>query len=406
VTLGFLVFRRGFLKVLGTLIQTALERGHEAVLLWDPVEAKPGEQVSEAELAVWPRARVVVWDRRTPLPPVLAAAGVRALIAPSLHSVLRSFGRDGDCPALRAAGVRLYSVDYVLDTITNDPAGYRVVDVTFYASQWQRELHWRVKADGFAAIGDRALLDRRSAVVGSTMFDQLALVDRAAVRKRYGLDGRRVVLFLSLKMAVPDQWRRLVWGRGPRVLRAARALAAGRAAWVPDILKSHGYRDLLESVRRLCDRSDAVLIVKSREKNHDPPFVRRLADVFLVDETVYPYTSMELMAVADLCVHFQSAGVLEAAFAGVPSLSVAVSQEHLRAYPTYHEFYVVQPETLQNFQGVVWSATPREAIARLDAAALDDFRVDAARRRAYVAQFVGFDDTRSSERALDVIEAD
>ena len=159
-------------------------------------------------------------------------------------------------------------------------------------------------------------------------------------------------------------------------------------------------------MRRLCDRSDAVLIVKSREKNNDPVFVRRLADVFLVDETVYPYTSMELMAVTDLCVHFQSAGVLEAAFAGVPSLSVAVSQEHLRAYPTYSEFYVVQPETLQNFQGVGWSATPREAIARLDAASLEDFRVDAARRRAYVAQFVGFDDTRSSARALDVIEAD
>jgi hypothetical protein len=238
------------------------------------------------------------------------------------------------------------------------------------------------------------------------MFDQLALVDRAAVRKRYGLDGRRVVLFLSLKMAVPDQWRRLVWGHAPRVLRAARALTVGRAAWVPEILRSHGYRDLLESVRRFCDRNDAVLIVKSREKNDDPGFVRRLADVFLVDEAVYPYTSMELMAVTDLCVHFQSAGVLEAAFAGVPSLSVAVSQEHLRAYPTYTEFYVTHPDTLQNFAGVVWSATPREAIARLDAGSLDDYRVDAARRRAYVAQFVGFDDTRSSERALDVIERD
>jgi hypothetical protein len=103
-------------------------------------------------------------------------------------------------------------------------------------------------------------------------------------------------------------------------------------------------------------------------------------------------------------VHFQSAGVLEAAFAGVPSLSVHVSQEHLKGYPTYAEFYGAQPDTLQNFAGVVWSATPAEAVTRLDGATLADFRVDAERRRAYVAQFVGFDDTQSSDRALDVIE--
>jgi Protein of unknown function DUF115 len=49
--------------------------------------------------------------------------------------------------------------------------------------------------------------------------------------------------------------------------------------------------------------------------------------------------------------------------------------------------------------------TPAEAIARLGTAGLADFRVDAERRRAYVDQFVGFDDPRSSARALDVIEA-
>jgi hypothetical protein len=96
--------------------------------------------------------------------------------------------------------------------------------------------------------------------------------------------------------------------------------------------------------------------------------------------------------------------VLEAVFAGVPSLSVHVSQEHLKSYPTYAEFYGAQPDTLQNFAGVVWSATPAEAITRLDGATLADFRVNAERRRAYVAQFVGFDDTRSSDRVLDVIE--
>jgi hypothetical protein len=103
----------------------------------------------------------------------------------------------------------------------------------------------------------------------------------------------------------------------------------------------------------------------AERQNGDPAFLQRVADVVL-GVSVYPYTSMELMAVADLCVHFQSAAVLEAAFAGVPSLSVGISQEHRKGYPTYAEFYGAQPDTLQNFPGVVWSATPAEAIARLD----------------------------------------
>jgi hypothetical protein len=406
MTVGFLALRKGFLKVMGALVQAALDRGHDVVLLWDPVEPKPGERLARAELGAWRGARIVEYDRHTALLPVLRAAGVRALVGPRTWEVLRAFGRDAEIGALTEAGIRLYSVDYGLDTITSDPAGYRAVDVTFYASAWQRELHWRVKAGGFAAVGDRAALQARSAVVGSTMLDQLAVVDRSAVRKRYGLDDRPIVLLLTLKMQVPDPWRRLVWGESPRAWRAAKALMTGHAGLVPAIVRSRGYRELVAAIRRLCDRSGAALVVKSREKNGDPAFLRGVADAFVSsDEAVYPYTSMELMAIADLCIHFQSAGVLEAAFARVPSLSVRISQEHLKAYATYGEFYGAEPETLQNFSGVVWSATPDELIARLATASLADFQVDAERRRAYVAQFLGFDDTRSSDRALDVIEA-
>lgn len=404
MTLAFLVYRRGYLKVMGALIQAAVDRGHDVVFIWDPVEAKPGEQVDRAQLAAWPAARVVTWDRRTSLRRALAVVGVRALAGVSLYSALRAIGHEAECAALRADGVRLYSVDYGLDTITSDPAGYRAVDVTFYATAWQRELHWRVKAAGFREVGDRGVLEARSAVVGSTMLDQLAAVDRAAVRKRHGLDDRPVVLFLTLKMKVPDASRSLVWGNGPRALRAARALATGHSGLVPEIVRGAGYRDLVDAVTGFCARNGAALVAKSREKNGDPPFLARRAAVFVLDEEVYPYTSMQLMAVADLCIHFQSAGVLEAAHAGVPSLSVKVSQEHLRAYPTHEEFYAARPDTLQNFPGVVWSVTPAEIVARLQRDSLGDLRVDPDRRRTYVERFVGFGDNHASQRALDVIE--
>ena len=405
MNLGFLVARKGYLKVLGSVVQAALERDHRVTLLWDPLETKPGERIAVEDLAIWPAAQVVRWDRHTPLLAALQQAGVTALIGTRLFYILAAHGHEAELATLAPAGIRLFSMDYVFDTITLDPAAYRRVDTTFYLSEYQRDLHWRVKAREFAQLGDAATWRRRSAVCGSTMMDQLARVDPAEVRRRYGFSPRRpVVVFMSLKMAVPETWRRAVWGAEPRLIRIARALRAGHPEWIPTILRTHGYRALVQSVRRFCRRHDAHLVVKSREKNDDPRFLRAIADVSLFDERVYPYTSMELRAIASLCIHFQSGAALEAAFAGVPSLSIAVPQSHLKSYATFDEVYSARPDTMQNFPGVVWTVPGEEAAARVDAATLADFAIDPAARSRYVARFLGFDDARSSGRVLDEIE--
>jgi len=181
-------------------------------------------------------------------------------------------------------------------------------------------------------------------------------------------------------------------------------MLAGHPEWIPEILRRHGYRSLVESVRRFCQRSGAALIVKSKEKNDDPPFLRELADVWLYDEQVYPYTSMELLGLASLCIHFQSGCALEAAFAGVPSLSVTVPQSHLAGHATYEEVYSARPGTIQNFPGVVWSIPAAHMSDHLDGADLGTFRLDPEARRRYVETFLGFDDTASSGRVLDHIE--
>ena len=404
LTIGFIASRKGFLKVMGSLVDLALTRGHRAVLFWNPDEPKPGESVREVDLGAWPGAVRALYRPGGALLPLVREHGVTTVVGPSLHYLLGAFGLEAEAAEMRRAGIRLHSIDYLLETVTSHPAGYRLLDTTFYASAYQRDLHRRLLSREFAALGG-VDLEARSAVCGSTMRDQLALVDPAAVRKRYGLEpDRPVVLLMSLKMAVPDPWRKRVWGRGPRWIRAGVAYAAGHGALVGDILRTPSYRDLTTSLRGFTDRSGAVLVVKSREKNQDPRFLRDEADVFVFDETLFPYTSIELMAIADLCVHFQSGAVLEAAFAGVPSLSIKVSQRHLKEYASLDELYGGHPEGLQNFAGVVWSVDAGEAVTLVGRSRLGDFRIDPDARGRYVEKFLGFDDPRSSERVLDVIE--
>lgn len=405
----FLASRKGYFKVMGSLIQAAVDHGHAVVLVRDPKQRKKGEATTEDDFKHWPAARVIDHEWGSPLLPILKGERAEALIAPSLHMLLKAMNVEGEVQEMREAGINLYSVDYVFETVTSDPEGYRVVDVTFYQSDFQRRLHWQERKADFATLGPEVDLQTRSAVCGSTMMDQLALVtDRASVRRKYGLPpDKPVVLFMSLKMAVPEPWRQLVWGRGWWRWRAARAGRQGRPAWADEIKsqKGQGYLLLVESIRRFCRQNDALLVVKSRTKNADPPFLARLADVFVEkDEDVFPYNSMELMAVADLCVHFQSGAVLEAAFCGVPSLSIKVPPPYERDLPAYQETWGAEPGSLQNFEGVVWSVDARKAADFLRERKLGDFRVDREARRAYVEKYLGFDDTRSSQRVLDVIE--
>lgn len=406
--IAFLASRKGYLKVMGSLIQASLDRGHQVLLVRDPGERKPGETVTAEDLQHWPRAEVVTHRRGEPLVPRLPRAGAQALVGPSLHFVLGGMGLGPEMATLRAAGVRLYSVDYVLDALNSEPEAYRVVDRTFYTSDHQRRLHWTILAERFDRVRQDVDLTARSAVSGSTMLDQLALVDRAAVRRRLGIaPDRPVVLLMSLKMAVPEPWRRYVWGGGPALARAIVAAARGQARLIPEIRRGNGYRELARAVRGFCRRTGAVFVVKSREKNRDPRFLRRLADVFVErDDDVFPYTSIQLMAVADLCIHFQSGAVLEAAMAGVPSASIVVPQSHLHEYPGYREIFGTTEGSLQNFPGLVWSVPHDRAAALLEGRTLADFKPDPSARRAYVERYLGFDDLGSSRRVLDVIEAD
>lgn len=406
--IAFLASRKGYLKVMGSLIQASLDRGHEAILLADPGERKPGETTTPEDLGRWPGARVLLYHRGSPLAPLLGRGGVTALVGPSLHFVLASMRLEPETPALRAAGVRLYSVDYILDTLNSQPEAYRVIDRTFYTSEYQRRLHWTILKERFDRVQQDVDVAARSSVCGSTMLDQLDLVDGAAVRRRLGLaPDVPVVLFMSLKMAVPEPWRRHVWGGGPALARAVMAVVRGHAGLVPDIWRGNGYRELARAVQTFCRRSGAVLVVKSREKNRDPRFLRSMADVFVErDDDVFPYTSIQLMAVADLCIHFQSGAVLEAAAAGVPSISITVPQSHLHEYPAFPEIFGVTAGSLQNFPGIVWSTPHDGAVGLLESRSLADFKPDPAARRAYVERYLGFDDRQSSRRVLEVIEAD
>ncbi len=404
--IGFPVFRLGFLKGLGSLITLSLERGHEVVLFVDPnANTKTGEHISPEDLlAIWPAARVHVVDFTSKCRQLREIAEDVIIGLDLIDPGHQKFAFD----EARAHGTRLFSVSYLYETAIRNPVYMPSLDRVFYLSDHQRLLHASLFPEVFNCLTPD-WMDRYTAISGCTCSDQLAAVAPLSVRKKYNIpENVPVVLLMSLKMAVPDPWRQVVWNDGGRLRRTIHAVLQRRWDFFKDIWCSQSYRDICQEIHAFCRRHGAVLIVKSRPKNCDPEWLKELADIYVrQDEAEYPYTSMRLLAISNLCVHFESATVQEAAFASVPSLSIVVSQEHLYTHNAKYSEQLRSKEvgTMFNYPGVVYSVDFQKVSSLLRRLTLSDFRIDRVARGRYVTTFMGFDDALSSKRILDAVEA-
>ena len=240
--------------------------------------------------------------------------------------------------------------------------------------------------------------------------DAVRRIDPEEVRRRLGLPrDRPIVLYLSFPLASnpPTFWLRGVFTPSTRLGQAARTLLAGRTEYWPDVREGLNDRRLVEAVRHFCDRTGAALVVKSRLKDPIPRYTLRRADRALYDLSHYPPTILELLSVASLCVHFYSTTVLEAVYCGVPSLCLAPHRRSPWARPRLHRSSCTTSSPAGSTTGPASRTACRSArhSTGSPAGASQTSRWSARARAEYVERFLGFDDSRSSGRLLDLAEA-
>ena len=267
----------------------------------------------------------------------------------------------------------------------------------------------------------RAIRDK-ARVVGFPELDACATLDRASIRAQLGLpNGRPVVTFMPYpyESNPPTFWSGWIYGhpwprRGgwrqlpppPQWMRAAMLLARGQHRYWSHVRNGWHDRNLVRAVRAFCDAAGAALLVKYREKDPLPRYVRDVADATVAEPQMWPPAVLDALAVSDLAISFPSATTLEAAFLRVPFLCIGVDRDDWfgATDPVWASARLDLREGGEfNFPGVVELSTIPETIARLPRRRLADFRLDAARRDAYVTRFVGPDDGRSAARMLDLI---
>jgi len=403
--LVFIVERKNYYRVIGPVVDLALKRGWDVECWHDWSQPRWGTKATEFPDEVptfrWGAPKMVAYGGEDELVAQLGARPPDAVVAITPR------------PAALTRTVRWVGLHYMTNYAGHrDPLGIFGCDlVAGYSRFWLAQAIDYFKESGALReidVTTEQEIVRRFTAVGAPELDQVEAIAPQAVRERFGLPADRpVVLYLPYPtMSNPRTfWLRHVYAPTSRIRRALAVLAAFRFDYWHHVAADWNDRRLVTALRAFCDANDAVLVVKSRLKDPVPHYTASRADLVLYDPSHYPATILELLSVASLCVHFFSSAVYESVFLGVPSLCIAPSADDM-GLPTWSRgLFNVRDGGSYNVPGASYFMPLSEAFDALPRACLKDFPMNPISRADFVHTFLGFDDTRSSERFLDLVAA-
>lgn len=395
--------RKNYYRGFGPVVDAALRRGFRVECWHDHAQPRWGTKASE--FPDWTPAF------RHGAPAIVEYQGAADLVArlnANPPDAVISLGPPLDGRPARTKWIVLQYMTALVNPL--GAAGFRAADrVAGYSEFW---LDWAI--DYLRATEDlddagAAHMAEKFVPVGVPEMDDVEAIDPVEVRRRLGLPDRPIVLYLPypVKSNPPTFWLRHVYGPSNRLRRAAAVALTGKRQYWPHVARDWSDARLVETVRRFCDANGAALVVKSREKDPVPRYTQRRADAVFYDPCHYPATILELLSVASLCVHFYSSAAYEAVFMGVPSLCLAPEADDMGLAPVWtRQLFHPRAGGSYNVPGASYVQSLPEAYERLGGMRLADFPIESAARARYVRAFLGFDDTKSSDRALDLVESE
>lgn len=402
---GFLVHKSSNMKVYAPIIKELSARGHEVVLLCGGLKLQnkmeiPGKH--SIHLPISDKLALTHFDT----PEDLKSQNLNVLfllqvLDPLYYAIARLYQR----------GVKVWGIQYLHEHVFNfRPSALEIMDGVF--------VHNEFAIHSYCDIYNlsRDVVKEKFFIVGNPMLDCLASIDRGQLRQEYGVPDHRVaVLFLHpLNATLYDK---LVFGTDNRFLSLLQVIGAAiylkksyltRYTW--DTLSGVRYRDILDAIRSFKKREGIYLIGKSRVKHQDHSYVNMCCDRIITEgsDSWYPFESLRLLSLSDLCIGFSSAVVCEAAAVGVYTINVDIldnwRDELITHFSKPAVDYFVRAG-LWDWPNVVRTVKKSEAVNFFNKCKLEEFRLDVKHLAEYRQRFTGCLDGRATHRIADYVEA-
>jgi hypothetical protein len=406
--IAFLIERSPYYKLFGPIIDEALQRGWQVDVWHDYASPRRGlkgyqfPSVDNIPTFANGVPRVRQYESGEQLRQLAATSGVEAIVGLRPKATRFPSGpleTDFKYVMLHSGGPDGFLVGTLPQLASSDL-------ICLYSPFW---LKWA--AGYFAALGQTQIFDSqytpRVVFTGFPEMDVLSSIDPKEVRDRWNIPQDQPVVLL-LPITLNNQhgsWPRIFAAPNRPLQYLNMLLFRGfeHRSWI-----KHGWNNgtLTKSIRKFCDRNDAFLLVKGRRKNPIPPVLQAAADRMLYDETDYPPTILEAIAISDVCIHFYSTAVIEAVASGCFSLCIDRPVVDVKGQvPLFARMWRRNDSGhLYNYPGAsAWRTIP-DVIQDLPDTNLSDFELDARAQSRYVEEFLGYNDGRSSARMLDAIQ--
>lgn len=267
--------------------------------------------------------------------------------------------------------------------------------------------------------------------VGMPEFDSFKDIDKDKIREKYGIPmGKNIVLYLPFPFwlrAGTFAWEKAFSGllhntdvsangeylhdnKLPLNLKLKHDLSylfsiSKDVFALKQLLSGRNEAKVFRSIKKFCRNNDLLLFVKPRLKFPVAEAIKNEADLVVWDEEKQndPTILKELLSITKLTVSYFSLSVLSSVFAGVYHLNIVLPDRFFASKPAKYFFQEKSP-SMFNFSGVCDSWSIEAVVKNMETENIDRFIVDPVQRKKYVEQFIGFDDSSSSQRVLSLVE--
>ena len=225
-------------------------------------------------------------------------------------------------------------------------------------------------------------------ISGNSAFDVINHIKPEDVRKKWEIDrSTPIVSLLPCPFGYDPtaSWEQMFM-KDSIISRIKWMVKHGSFKCFPHLFNYPSNRDVVRSLKQFASKNGALLIAKKKHSLPVTPELARYCDRIVGDDNFYPHTALELFSVSNLVVGFYSFGAIEAAALNIHYLNVVVPN-----FPW--KFYCDMRTPIHNcepYDGVISSMTATELINKLPFMQLTDFLVDSRAREQYLKRFASW----------------
>ena len=312
--------------------------------------------------------------------------------------------------------IPMFSLQWTFELTSRhgDPLNLKYRDLYFCYSYFMKDYYRNLlnKRGQLTAEYDQLISQTFVSVGGAPIFDTIGMNSNDVILEKYGLPkDRKILLFMpphlqGISAHYKDPWFNNVFVNNSRLLSLLKVLYRREYSLLKQAICGYRYSDLVRSVKQFCRNNNTFLIIKVREKNKASGKVERLfgsqmeiyekyGDLVFSDESMYPFTSLELMQVSDLAVQFVSSSIFELVGVGIPSITVVLPflAKTMKANDK-EQFYE---------EGITTKLKVDEFISTFPHKSFSDFSIDESKRNTFIEKYLGGLSKNSSERIVEEI---